>query len=151
MNHDEPCFSTSPPNVGEVPASDQQEKVKEKLMSRYDSEQQRIIENCWECIATTRRSGKISRNIILAELKKWDKFDVKRVAYAIEKYLSGEHYHDGKKENYLYGIMRNTTAKEILANNGERHEKRHGKNPGKFPENKSAAGKYSHLGEVIDG
>ena len=37
------------------------------------------------------------------------------------------------------------------ANNGERHEKRHGKNPGKPPENKSAAGKYSHLGEVIDG
>lgn len=106
------AFTSSRTNVlEEAPASD--------LLARYSEPQRDRIKDCWNCIRTTRRSSKIADSIVISELEKWDKFDVRRVMYGIEKYLSGEYYQDGKKENYLYGIMRNATQKEIDGTNGK--------------------------------
>ena len=68
-----------------------------------------------EAIASTRKTGKVSPNIILTQLKLWEKYPINQVHAGIQTYLKKACYapENGRKdEAYLYGIIRNQPVKE---------------------------------------
>lgn len=82
------------------------------LRSRYSEEQLKIIDNYLDILRWTRKHGKIADSVILKIYQEWEKFNPVVVIYALEVYVNNPKHHD-KKENYCYGIMRNTTMEEI--------------------------------------
>jgi hypothetical protein len=60
-----------------------------------------------QAISSTRKTGKVSDSIILAELQKWEKYPISQVEAGISKYLSNGYHSEGKKEAYLLAIIRN--------------------------------------------
>lgn len=83
-----------------------QEACKE-FLPRYDDRQRRIIATYWETIAFTRKTGKVSANIMQTEMRYWQRFDADVVVAALavhnEKYPTF-------RESYTRGIMRNMQA-----------------------------------------
>jgi len=86
------------------------------LRQRYDKNELKIINNYFDILRWTRKNGKIADSVILKIYKEWEKFSKVKVIYALNLYINNSKYHD-KKENYCYGIMRNTTAEEADKNN----------------------------------
>ncbi|ACL04488.1 hypothetical protein Dalk_2796 [Desulfatibacillum aliphaticivorans] len=89
-----------------------------ELLKRYPDH--RLIQAVFDAIAVTRKSGKVSDSILLAELRYWDQFSVEKVERSILAYIDGCHHLDGKKENYLRGIMRNDNGAAIKGH-GQHH------------------------------
>lgn len=65
-----------------------------------------------EAIYSTRKTGKVSDSIILAQLKAWEQYPVGQVHGGIEIYLSKGCHKEGKGEKYLLGIIRNHLQQE---------------------------------------
>ncbi|WP_051681324.1 phage replisome organizer N-terminal domain-containing protein [Virgibacillus alimentarius] len=63
----------------------------------------------WDVIRETRKTGKISKSVIYNTMKKWEKYDLAVIEYALKSHIE---MHAGKKEEYTIGIMRNTSAEE---------------------------------------
>lgn len=82
------------------------------LRSRYSEKQLKIIDEYFEILQWTRRNGKIANSVILKIYQEWEKYPIEKVIYALHIYNNNPKHHD-KKENYCYGIMRNTTMEEI--------------------------------------
>jgi len=82
-----------------------EESASEKLIERYDGNV--LIEKAIAAISTTRKSGKIADSVKIAILKKWDSQPVENVLGGIRKYLAKNYAAEGKREEYLYGIIRN--------------------------------------------
>lgn len=92
------------------------------LMERYSADQQERICEVWDHIRGTRKQGKISKTIIMAEMRRWAKLDPSRVMHGIEKYIERAYYTENKREEYLYAIMTRATPAEIergVSCNGE--------------------------------
>lgn len=79
---------------------------------RYSEEQLKVIDNYFDILRWTRKHGKIADSVIIKIYKEWEKFHPVVVIYALEIYVDNPKYHD-KKENYCYGIMRNTSVGEV--------------------------------------
>ena len=93
----------------------------ENLRSRYSEEQLEIIDEYFDILRWTRKNGRIADSVILKIYQEWEKYPIPKVIYALKVYINNPKYHD-KRENYCYGIMRNTTAEEIAKggiNNGQ--------------------------------
>jgi len=126
---------------------------KELLLSRYVGIDREVVANTMKAIAITRKSGKVSENVLLAELRRWNSLAVERVMYGMGVYLDKEYHLDHKSESYLWAIMKNATQREIenrRNTNGHGQSttpshSRQGDGPSQGP-----PGKYSHLGETID-
>ena len=84
-----------------------------ELLKRYTPEQQEALMLAWEMIALTRSRGKVADTILLVELRRWGRIDIRRVMFAINRYVDRECYKENKGEKYLYGIMRHTQDFEI--------------------------------------
>jgi len=65
-----------------------------------------------EAISSIRKTGKVSPNIILAQLKAWEKYPVSQVHAGIKTYLAKEYYKEKKGEEYLLGIIRKSPQEE---------------------------------------
>ena len=65
-----------------------------------------------EAISSTRKAGKVSDSIILAQLKAWKQYPPGQVHGGIKIYLSKECHQEGKGEKYLLGIIRNQPEPE---------------------------------------
>lgn len=76
-----------------------------KLLQRYPNH--KLIQDAFDGISITRKNGKVADSIFVAELEFWKNFPVPVVEKAIRTYLHGKHHLNGKKENYLRGIIRN--------------------------------------------
>ena len=63
----------------------------------------------WDVIRETRKSGKINPSVIYNTMKKWQKYDLVVVEYALKAHID---LHAGKREEYTIGIMRNTSKEE---------------------------------------
>ena len=74
------------------------------LRERYD---QALINKVFEALASTRKSGKISDSVLLAQLQKWDRYPTERVEAGIRTFLEKDYGGQGKREEYLLGIIRN--------------------------------------------
>lgn len=82
------------------------EQTQEQLLYRYSEPEREIIAEAFKALGSTRRSGKLSHGIRLAELNYWAQFEVWKVVEAIRIYLAKEYHLEGKKEEYLRGIIR---------------------------------------------
>jgi len=75
------------------------------LRERYSN--QELIEQCFDAIRSTRKTGKVADSVLVAQLKKWDRYPVEQVEEGIMAYLDKDYAAQGKREEYLYGIIRN--------------------------------------------
>ena len=66
--------------------------------------EERLKENYWKVIARTRKSGRISPNVIRKEEEAWKQYDEDVVKEALAVHIQK---YQGYKENYTRGIMRN--------------------------------------------
>jgi len=92
------------------------EEIK-NLSARYDPE---LLKLTIEHITLTRKTGKIADTIILKQLKRWDKLPKEQVERGMEIYTSQEYFLEGKNENYLWGIIRNSSALHAPKKKGEK-------------------------------
>ncbi len=83
----------------------------ENFRQRYDKDLIILIERYLAILRTTRVSGKISDSIIKQVYEEMDKRPIIVVKYACKTVIDKPDLHS-KKENYFYGIMRNTKADE---------------------------------------
>ena len=67
-----------------------------------------LIDQAFEALSTTRKSGKMSSSVLLAQLKKWARYRAEQVETGIKIYLEKNYAGQGKREEYLLGIIRNS-------------------------------------------
>lgn len=75
------------------------------LLSRYTD--QKTIQDCFTAIRSTRKTGHVADSVLMAQLKKWDRYPVEQVIGGITRYLDKDYAGEGKDERYLCGIIRN--------------------------------------------
>jgi len=83
----------------------------ENLRKRYSIEQLKVIDDFLDTIRHTRSSGKIKETVIVGMYQDWDKHPDICVQYGLNTYNKSPALHS-KKENYVLGIIRNSTADE---------------------------------------
>lgn len=90
----------------------------ENFRHRYSENQLKVIDDYLEMIRHTRVSAKISDSVIAGMYKEWDKYPIVCVEYGLKTHTKNPSFHS-KKENYTFGIIRNTTADEAVTKLGE--------------------------------
>lgn len=93
---------------------------RKKIIVEYFKEHSEIGIKYFECLENTRKSKKISLNIIKKEIEYYKKYDFKIVLQALKLHLKS--YQD-KKEQYTRGIIRNLAREEENANAGQKNAK----------------------------
>ena len=82
----------------------------EDLRQRYD---QSLIDQTFEAIASTRKTGRVAESILLAQLQAWERYPVKQVEAGLKTYLAKGYAGQGKDEKYLAGIIRNGSKVQL--------------------------------------
>jgi hypothetical protein len=80
------------------------------LKSRYKNPD--LIDKAFGAIASTRKRNKVADSIKLEQLQKWDRYPAEQVEAGIRIYLDKRYATEGKKENYLLGIIKNQNNEE---------------------------------------
>jgi hypothetical protein len=80
------------------------------LRERYSD--QRLIDDVFAAIASTRKSNKVADSVLLVQLQKWERYPVEQVVSGIRIYLDKGYADQGKDEKYLLGIIRNQKVEE---------------------------------------
>ena len=75
------------------------------LRERYSD--QKLIDDVFAAIASTRKSNKIADSVLLSQLQKWKRYPVVQVEAGMRIYLDKGCADQGKDEKYLLGIIRN--------------------------------------------
>ena len=75
------------------------------LRERYSD--QKLIDDVFTAIASTRKSNKVADSVLLAQLQKWERYPVEQVESGMRIYLEKEYAGQGKREEYLWGIIKN--------------------------------------------
>jgi len=75
------------------------------LKNRYSDPD--LIDQVFRAIASTRKYGKVKDSVLFAQLEKWDQYPVEQVEAGIRIYLEKDYAGQGKRESYLFGIIRN--------------------------------------------
>ena len=66
-----------------------------------------LIDSVFQALASTRKSGHIADGVLIAQLQKWERYTVEQVEAGIRIYLDKDYAGQGKREEYLLGIIRN--------------------------------------------
>ena len=74
------------------------------LKNRYSNPD--LIDQVFQAIASTRKNGKVADSVLFAQLQKWDRYPVEQVEAGIRIFIDKDYAGDGKRENYLLGIIR---------------------------------------------
>ena len=85
------------------------------FLNRYAGEERTLIDQTLQAIAATRQGGKIADTVKVKILQQFEKFDRQQVFAGCRTYLEKQYHLDGKKENYLFGIIHNKTAEPAPA------------------------------------
>jgi len=75
------------------------------LKNRYSDPD--LIDKVFTTIANTRKCGKVKDSVLLTQLRKWGKYPAEQVEAGIRIYLEKDYAGQGKREEYLLGIIRN--------------------------------------------
>jgi hypothetical protein len=75
------------------------------LRERYSD--QKLIDQAFSAIASTRKTNRVADSVLLAQLQKWGKYPADQVEAAIRIYLDKDYASQGKREAYLMAIIRN--------------------------------------------
>jgi hypothetical protein len=76
------------------------------LRERYSN--QKLIDDVFAAIASTRKSNRVTDSVLFAQLQKWERYPVEQVECGIKIYLDKAYADQGKRENYLLGIILNS-------------------------------------------
>lgn len=74
---------------------------------RYSDSDLKVIEEYWECIRYTRRSGTVAEGIVKREQTYWNRFPAEVVIKALKIHMEKYPTH---REQYTRGIIRNLAA-----------------------------------------
>lgn len=80
-------------------------EVFSSLKERYSD--QALIDMAFDAIRSTRKSSKVADSVLMAQLRKWERYPVDQVEAGIKTYLDKDYAAQGKREDYLLGIIRN--------------------------------------------
>lgn len=86
----------------------------QSLEERYSDKE--LINQCFNSISSTRKTNRISDSVKLGILQKWEKYPTEQVMAGIRIYLEKGYATEGKKENYLLGIIRGNSQQNVSAN-----------------------------------
>jgi hypothetical protein len=89
------------------------------LRARYD---EKLLDEVFTAIASTRRSGKVADSVLANALKAWEKFPLEQVEYGCRTYLDRNYAAQGKNEKYLTGIIRNGNSDRQADPEGSRED-----------------------------
>lgn len=89
--------------------------LKEKLR-RYTPEQIKVIEQYWDTLRFTRKTGQIAEGIKEREYEYWERFDPALVIEALTIHIRK---YPNIRENYTRGILRNLKGGASLGSNGK--------------------------------
>lgn len=78
-----------------------------EYLARYADDQLRVIVEYWETICFTRKTGRVSANIMKTETAYWRRFDADVVIAALREHIAQRPEY---RESYTRGIMRNMQA-----------------------------------------
>lgn len=78
----------------------------EALRERYSESQLTVLDQTFEAIRSTRKTGKVADSILLREMRYWAGFEPEEVVQACHTYLEKGYAGAGKREEYLRGILR---------------------------------------------
>ncbi len=81
------------------------------LRARYPN--QDLLDRAFSAIASTRKSNKVSDSVLITQLEKWKRYPVEQVEAAMRTYLDRDYAGQGKREEYLLGIIRNQQSEEV--------------------------------------
>lgn len=98
----------------ELPEAENGPSVSQKISDfrhRYSSDQLKALDQYIQMLRHTRTSGKLADSIILKAYEFFDKFPPICVEYAVRTHTDTVEYHS-RKENYTFGILRNTSSEE---------------------------------------
>jgi len=87
----------------------------QSLEERY-SDAKELLNQCFESIATTRKTNHISDSVKLNILQQWNKYPADQVLSGIRTYLEKDYAAQGKKENYLWGIIKGSVQQKQSTN-----------------------------------
>lgn len=77
------------------------------LRERYPSDFQKTIDDTLRAVSSTRTGGKIKDSVKARILESWEEFSVDQVMAGCRIYLEKGYHRQGKKERYLWGIIKN--------------------------------------------
>jgi hypothetical protein len=83
-----------------------------ELEKRYSD--QKIINQIFQAISSTRKSNRIADTVKLSILKSWERYSIDSVMTGIRTYLEKGHAEQGKGERYLLGIIRNLKPEDSI-------------------------------------
>jgi hypothetical protein len=78
-----------------------------------------LIDDAFRAIASTRKSGKVAGSVLLAQLQQWERYPVEQVEAGIRVYLDKDYAGQGKREDYLYGIIRKLNSQPKTNRGGQ--------------------------------
>jgi len=93
--------------VAPAPA-DLSEKI-QSMKNRYQDPD--LIDQAFEAIASTRKTGKVADSVLFRQLEAWGKYPARHVEAGIRIYLDKDYAAQGKNEKYLQGIIRNESQR----------------------------------------
>jgi len=96
--------------------------LKEKLL-RYTPEQIKVIEQYWDTLRFTRKTGQIADGIKEREYEYWERFDPVLVIEALTIHIRK---YPNIRENYTRGILRNLKGGASFGSNGKSINPKHG-------------------------
>jgi hypothetical protein len=80
------------------------------LKKRYAH--QNLIDDVFQAISSTRKSGRVAESVLIAQLQKWEKYPIEQVESGIRVYLEKDYAGQGKREAYLMGIIRSNNNRQ---------------------------------------
>lgn len=97
-----------------------------EMLLRYTPEQMKVIEQYWDTLRFTRKTGQIADGIKEREYEYWARFDPALVIEALNIHIKK---YPNIRENYTRGILRNLKGGASLGGNGKQTDAKHGAAP----------------------
>lgn len=97
-------------------------RLKEKLL-RYTPEQMKVIEQYWDTLRFTRKTGQIADGIKEREYEYWARFEPALVIEALNIHIKK---YPNIRENYTRGILRNLKGGASLGGSGKHTDAKRG-------------------------
>ncbi len=114
-----------------------------EYLERYSADQLQVIAEYWETICFTRKTGRVSANIMQSEMAYWRRFDNDIVIQALREHIDQR---PDYRESYTRGIMRNMQAEKDKGGGKQSRPNGYHKAPKQTPQNfKSEQRDLNHL------
>jgi len=88
---------------------------KQAFWEKFSPQDREVIHQIIQAIHSSRKRGKVADSIIQAELRWWDRQNPAQVIRGMHTYLEKRYADEGKREEYLRGVIRNSDGQTPLS------------------------------------